>query len=153
MDMMDMNNSSKHGMQMFFTNTISVPHLLFEPWAISEWWQYVIALIVCFVAAILNQFLVYLIKSKVKLPKKESDEELRDLNTQQKLRRKRILTYIWFFSKPFVYLLQNSLGYLVMLVTMTYNMGLFLAVVAGNTVGFTVFCMRANIVTEDCCAN
>eukprot|EP00695_Tsukubamonas_globosa_P002661 TRINITY_DN3847_c0_g1_i1.p3 TRINITY_DN3847_c0_g1~~TRINITY_DN3847_c0_g1_i1.p3 ORF type:complete len:69 (+),score=19.66 TRINITY_DN3847_c0_g1_i1:79-285(+) len=41
--------------------------------------------------------------------------------------------------KAILYFIQNGLAYLLMLVVMTYNVGLFFFVIAGNTVGYIIF--------------
>ena len=155
--MMDSNgtmpNHTMHMMPMYFVNTYQVSHLLFEPVIITEWWHYMLAIIICFGLSVFNQFLVYLVKRKVVYPKVKSDDDLRDYDDNKRRQRKRYMAYAWYGLKPLIFLFQNTLGYLLMLVTMTYNMGLFMAVVAGNAVGWTIFSMTSNIVPEDCCAN
>ncbi|EFC50057.1 predicted protein [Naegleria gruberi] len=151
--MPDHSNHTMGGMQMYFVATATVPHLLFETVQITEGWQYALAIIICFILSVFNQFLVFLVKRKVTIPKKKDDDEFRDVDDHKRKARKRYMAYAWYIAKPIIYLFQNGLGYLLMLVTMTYNVGLFLAVIAGNTVGWTVFSMTSNIVPEDCCAN
>ncbi|KAF0977159.1 hypothetical protein FDP41_003812 [Naegleria fowleri] len=146
-------NHTMGGMPMYFVNSYQVSHLLFEPVVIELWWHYLLAILICFGLSIFNQFLVFLVKRKVTIPKINDEDEYRNLENNKKKRRKKMIAYSWFILKPLIYLVQNGLGYLLMLVTMTYNMGLFLAVVAGNTVGWTIFSMSSNIVPEDCCSN
>jgi copper transporter 1 len=48
----------------------------------------------------------------------------------------------------FLHLVQVTLGYLLMLVAMTYNVYLFISVVLGATIGYLLFCFKRPIIVD-----
>eukprot|EP01027_Heterolobosea_sp_BB2_P002084 GEZU01003135.1.p1 GENE.GEZU01003135.1~~GEZU01003135.1.p1 ORF type:complete len:115 (-),score=26.79 GEZU01003135.1:137-481(-) len=56
-------------------------------------------------------------------------------------------------TKPILFAIQMTLSYFLMLIAMTFNVGLFVCVIAGSVVGWSLFALRDNIPPpEDCCA-
>jgi hypothetical protein len=66
-------------------------------------------------------------------------------------RNEKLKVIAWYIIKPTVFLFQNALSYLLMLAVMTFNVGIFLAVIVGNTIGWAIFSMRSGITPEESC--
>jgi copper transporter 1 len=131
-------------MPMSFDASINVGALLFEQWKVNTGWMYAIAILVMFFASILNQFLFFIVRKKIN---KDTGYENIDGGAGKS---SNIGIAFWYIVKPTVFLFQNALSYLLMLAVMTFNVGIFVAIVVGNTVGWAIFSMRSNIVPEDC---
>ncbi|KAL9646569.1 hypothetical protein ABK040_006563 [Willaertia magna] len=140
-----------HSMPMYFVNRIEVYNLLWENLNITEWWHYTLAIIIVFLISILNQFFIWIIRRQVKLPSIKDEKMVDLIEKDHKKKRGSKLSYLWYIVKPTVFLLQNGLSYMLMLIAMSYNVGIFLAIVVGSTVGWTLFSLRSGIVPEDCC--
>merc|ERR1719487_1159192 len=128
---------------MYFDASANVGALLFKQWQVNTGWMYAIAILVMFFASVFNQFLFFIVKRKVTYKEHSSYEPI-DRNDKFKV-------IAWYIIKPTVFLFQNALSYLLMLAVMTFNVGIFLAVIGGNTIGWAIFSMRSGITPEESC--
>ena len=131
-------NHTMDMMNMYFVNTIHMSNLVFKGVNTHLWWQYLLVILAVFALSIFNQFLYWIVRRKITY-KTQSDYEPLDRTSQ-------VRVYVWYVIKPTVYLFQNALSYILMLVVMSFNMGLFLAIVLGSTIGWTIFSMRRYVI-------
>lgn len=116
-------NPQHHMMMMYFSKqsfTINVPYLLFKQWNIgtNNITIYVSSTFLVFALGFINQLLLFL------------------LHTRTNQRFYQIISY---FLKPIAFLFSVTIGYLLMLIVMTYNFGLFMAILGGNVFGYILF--------------
>ncbi|EFC49964.1 predicted protein [Naegleria gruberi] len=132
--MMDMGGNSTHHMLMYFSPQSFEPfvkYILFQNWNADNEWKYALSVIGIFLIAFFNQFIFFA------------------LHVQVDRKKRRILHYvISYICKPLGFFLEMSIGYLLMLVSMTYNFGLFMAIVMGNFVGYIIFNMICTSMLE-----
>lgn len=141
-----MNHNMTHEMPMYFVNSIMLHNFMFKGLMVHKWWQYMLTLIIIFILAVFNQFMYSIIRRKIPTLPKGDYVSLDDSTRMQKFS-----TYAWYFVKPTLFLFQNTLSYMLMLMVMSFNMGVFLSVVLGTTVGWTIFSMRSNIPPPEEC--
>ncbi|XP_031287035.1 copper transporter 5-like [Pistacia vera] len=109
--------------------------LLFDSWRTDSWLSYGLTLFACFVV---SAFYQYLEDIRVRVTqigaKKRADVEVPLLQKKVagKLSAGRIAGTVLFG-------VNSGLGYLLMLAVMSFNGGVFLAIVVGLTVGYLVF--------------
>ncbi|KAL0485046.1 COPT6 [Acrasis kona] len=133
-----MHNHTHHDMimmPMYFDASINVGALLFKEWQVNTGWMYALAIMVMVLASILNQFLFFIVRKNI-----DNKPTLEGYQQVEKNRNMRI--YMWYAIKSVVFLFQNALSYLLMLAVMTFNVGIFVAVIVGNTIGWMIFSMR-----------
>nr|CAG4717832.1 unnamed protein product [Naegleria fowleri] len=120
------NNNMTHHMNMYFSSQsfeTFVKYVLFENWNVDTDWKFALSVIGIFLVALLNQLIFFLLH--IQVPKK----------------RKILHICVSYIAKPIGFFLEMSIGYLLMLVSMTYNFGLFMAILFGNFVGYILFNM------------
>ncbi|KAG2379260.1 hypothetical protein C9374_007399 [Naegleria lovaniensis] len=118
------NNNMTHHMNMYFSSEsfqTFVKYVLFENWNVDTDWKFALSVIGIFLIALLNQFIFFLLH--IQAPKK----------------RKILYICVSYIAKPIGFFLEMSIGYLLMLVAMTYNFGLFMAIILGNFIGYILF--------------
>lgn len=109
---------------MSFTFSKHVPLLLFEGWqAGPDWLSYLFACTVVVAMGVARQELVMLAEQDAHSPEK----------------------------RACFYFAQSLLAYLLMLLAMTFNVGIFLSVIVGLTAGFYRSLLKGLKVKEDCC--
>ncbi|KAE8989617.1 hypothetical protein PF005_g19874 [Phytophthora fragariae] len=103
--------------------------LIFQPWVLNTAVKYAFGFIGCFLLAVTNELLV---KSReVARQKLLKARKLRPTDQCHKLQCKLILAVL--------YVIQMTVAYFAMLVVMTYETGLFVALLAGFGAGFMLF--------------
>ncbi|CEG40902.1 hypothetical protein F443_05013 [Plasmopara halstedii] len=103
--------------------------LLFQPWVLDSGVKYAFGFIGCFLIALLNE---YLVKSREAVRQRLLvARKLRPLDKFHKMQCKGVLAIL--------YMIQMTIAYFAMLVVMTYETGLFLALIAGFGAGFLLF--------------
>jgi len=124
---------SGEGSVMFngFQSTIdgSCVKLLFQPWVLNTAVKYAFGFIGCFLIALLNEFLVKAretVRQRLLVARK-----LRPLDKLHKMQCKALLAVL--------YMVQMTIAYFAMLVVMTYETGLFIALLLGFGMGFLLF--------------
>uniref|UniRef100_A0AAV1UEF7 Copper transport protein n=1 Tax=Peronospora matthiolae TaxID=2874970 RepID=A0AAV1UEF7_9STRA len=100
--------------------------LFFRPWVLNSGVKYAFGFVACFLIALLNETLVKgreMVRQRLLAARK-----LRPSDKLQKMQCKLILAVL--------YMTQMTIAYFAMLVVMTYETGLFLALIAGFGAGF-----------------
>jgi len=146
--MTGMSGSGMGGMMMpmyFFWNDTSTT-ILFEGWKVTNAWEYWLSCVALFFLAFTYEWLTtykYKIAKKVALGKPEYapllDNAAADPHEDEIVYRKRKQELYQQFFITVVHVTQLTLSYALMLVVMSYNVGLFLAILLGYGVGFFLF--------------
>ncbi|CAI5736809.1 unnamed protein product [Hyaloperonospora brassicae] len=113
--------------------------LLFQPWVLNSGGKYAIGFIACFLIALLNETLVKgreMVRQRLLAARK-----LRPSDKLHKMQCKLLLAVL--------YMIQMTVAYFAMLVVMTYETGLFLALIAGFGTGFVLYKNLDQDVTEE----
>ncbi|KAF1787277.1 Ctr copper transporter [Phytophthora cactorum] len=103
--------------------------LLFQPWVLNSGVKYAFGFIGCFLIALLNESLV------------KGREVVRQRLLFHKMQCKATLAVL--------YMIQMTIAYFAMLVVMTYETGLFVALIAGFGAGFLLFKNLDQDITEE----
>ncbi|KAL0374589.1 UNVERIFIED_CONTAM: Copper transporter 5.1 [Sesamum radiatum] len=121
-------------MTLHWSNEVT---LLFDSWNTKSWPAYALALLICFLVAVFYQRLESL-RLRLKSAASPPNPSPPSLNTPLIVRK---LGRNWKIRLGLAALfgLNSAIGYLIMLAIMSYNSGVFLAVVLGLTVGYFVF--------------
>mmetsp|Transcript_3853 Transcript_3853/g.10642 ORF Transcript_3853/g.10642 Transcript_3853/m.10642 type:complete len:175 (-) Transcript_3853:97-621(-) len=140
----DMDMSS-HMMQMYFYSSTTVT-VLFSWWTTVNWWQYLLTLIFWFLAAIFYEWLAHFAKMqdlKVKVASESPTGKSYDVNSRlDGYADKRARIQAAFSARvipSLLYTVRIFLSYMLMLVSMTYNVGLVAAIVLGAGAGHFLF--------------
>lgn len=127
--------------------------LLFDSWKTNSWTSYLLSLIACFIIATFYQYLENL-RIRLKFfsgegrttPVPEIRTPLLGLN---KVSRNKVVESVLFG-------VNSAIGYLLMLAIMSFNGGVFLAIVVGLTFGYFLFRSQgdeeAAVVVDNSCA-
>ena len=127
--------------------------LLFDSWKTNSWTSYLLSLIACFIIATFYQYLEN-VRIRLKLfsgegrttPVPEIQASLLGLN---KVSRNKVVESVLFG-------VNSAIGYLLMLAIMSFNGGVFLAIVVGLTIGYFLFRSQgeeeAAVVVDNSCA-
>ncbi|POM81499.1 Transmembrane protein [Phytophthora palmivora] len=113
--------------------------LLFQPWVLNSGVKYAFGFIGCFLIALLNESLVKgreVVRQRLLVARK-----LRPHDMFHKLQCKATLAVL--------YMIQMTIAYFAMLVVMTYETGLFIALIAGFGAGFLLFKNLDQDITEE----
>ncbi|GMF37780.1 unnamed protein product [Phytophthora fragariaefolia] len=113
--------------------------LLFQSWVLNTTVKYAFGFIGCFIIAILNELLVKM--REVVRRKLLKARKLRPTDKFHKIQCKLALALL--------YMVQMTVAYFAMLVVMTYETGLFIALLTGFGVGFMLFKSVDLDITED----
>ena len=155
---MKMHSNMSMVMQMFFTTKTDV-YVLFEEWYVQSVGEMVAAVIGVFIFAMLNEglkvlreYVNYFVKSlNLNIIKPKSTIEGEDRNKYEPLlsenlppinnskANRQVNELIGHFVLTLLQTIQYIIGYLLMLIAMTFNLWLFLAVVLGMGTGYFVF--------------
>jgi copper transporter 1 len=126
-------------MHMTFYSGVDV-QFLFDWWCTNDIVSYLTSVFVLFCIAFLNQFVYSLLKIRPKtsvngyVQLTEGETEQKVISTG-KVGLYKLLRAIFYF----VFL---SVAYFLMLAIMTYNVGVFFAIVLGSALGYAVFIIR-----------
>ncbi|KAG4136631.1 hypothetical protein ERO13_D07G018700v2 [Gossypium hirsutum] len=104
--------------------------LLFSSWRTDSWPSYALTLLACVLASVFYQYLEH-VRYRVRRSRKPAGEPL--LSQPNRAAGK------WSAKKiagGLLFGLSSGLGYLLMLAVMSFNGGVFLAIVLGLTIGF-----------------
>jgi len=127
--------------------------LLFDSWKTNSWTSYLLSLIACFIIATFYQYLEN-VRIRLKLfsgegrttPVPEIQASLLGLN---KVSRNKVVESVLFG-------VNSAIGYLLMLAIMSFNGGVFVAIVVGLTIGYFLFRSQgeeeAAVVVDNSCA-
>ncbi|KAL4133614.1 hypothetical protein PRIC2_003931 [Phytophthora ramorum] len=113
--------------------------LLFQPWVLNSGVKYAFGFIGCFLIALLNESLVKgreAVRQRLLVARK-----LRPHDKFHKMQCKLALAVL--------YMIQMTIAYFAMLVVMTYETGLFIALIAGFGAGFLLFKNLDQDITEE----
>ncbi|POM68901.1 Transmembrane protein [Phytophthora palmivora] len=113
--------------------------LLFQPWVLNSGVKYAFGFIGCFLIALLNESLVKgreVVRQRLLVARK-----LRPHDKFHKMQCKATLAVL--------YMIQMTIAYFAMLVVMTYETGLFIALIAGFGAGFLLFKNLDQDITEE----
>ncbi|GMF38914.1 unnamed protein product [Phytophthora fragariaefolia] len=113
--------------------------LLFQPWVLNSGVKYAFGFIGCFLIALLNESLVKgreVVRQRLLLARK-----LRPHDKFHKMQCKLMLAVL--------YMIQMTIAYFAMLVVMTYETGLFVALICGFGAGFLLFKNLDQDITEE----
>jgi solute carrier family 31 (copper transporter), member 1 len=124
---------SGEGSVMFngFSSTIhgSCVRLFFQPWVLNSALKYVLGFFGCLLLALANEYLVMFrehLRQQLLIARKgRPDDKVHRLSCKALL--------------SFLYMVQMSVAYFAMLVVMTYETGLFIALILGFGAGFVLF--------------
>ncbi|GMF11072.1 unnamed protein product [Phytophthora lilii] len=103
--------------------------LIFQPWVLDSAVKYTFGLIGCFFIAFLNELLV-----KAREVVRQKLLKARKLRPNDKLHKTQCKLVL-----AMLYMIQMTVAYFAMLVVMTYETGLFIALLAGFGAGFMLF--------------
>ncbi|KAE8897186.1 hypothetical protein PF005_g9420 [Phytophthora fragariae] len=113
--------------------------LLFQPWVLNSGLKYAFGFIGCFLIALLNESLVKgreMVRQRLLVARK-----LRPHDATHKMQCKLALAVL--------YMIQMTIAYFAMLVVMTYETGLFVALICGFGAGFLLFKKLDQDITEE----
>ncbi|EGZ17855.1 hypothetical protein PHYSODRAFT_285994 [Phytophthora sojae] len=113
--------------------------LLFQPWVLNSGLKYAFGFIGCFLIALLNESLVKgreVVRQRLLVARK-----LRPQDKIHKMQCKLTLAVL--------YMIQMTIAYFAMLVVMTYETGLFVALICGFGAGFLLFKNLDQDITEE----
>jgi hypothetical protein len=160
---MDMKSNSSMSMQMYFYASDSAT-ILFKSWMTSTWQQMLGSCIAVLVAAILYEglkvlraFLQNRIQNKVQEGHYRSSQESFSPSMEDNIlapspprhqMSRRTAIILHHILQSFLYLIQVALGYLLMLVSMTFNVWLFISIIIGAGLGYFFFNL-SNILKVD----
>ncbi|KAG7386199.1 hypothetical protein PHYPSEUDO_000520 [Phytophthora pseudosyringae] len=113
--------------------------LLFQPWVLDSGVKYAFGFIGCFLIALLNESLVK--GREVVRQRLLAARKLRTHDKFHKMQCKATLAVL--------YMVQMTIAYFAMLVVMTYETGLFVALIAGFGTGFLLFKSLDQDITEE----
>eukprot|EP01064_Diplonema_japonicum_P007132 TRINITY_DN14850_c3_g1_i1.p1 TRINITY_DN14850_c3_g1~~TRINITY_DN14850_c3_g1_i1.p1 ORF type:complete len:136 (+),score=0.46 TRINITY_DN14850_c3_g1_i1:131-538(+) len=108
------NNMEMMSMQMYFTWGYDVI-ILFKDWSTQGPYQYYFSCVVVALMGIVSQYLKVILEASIPATRPTSVNKL---------------------AHTLIYGLVITISYLLMLVSMTYNVGLFAAVIIGHMIGF-----------------
>jgi copper transporter 1 len=132
-----------NSMPLFFTWSVSNVYILFEVFLVSGTWQYILALLAVFLLAVAHEALRAAQRATLAHAVPAAAESLNrqtSLSDETPLFREQPLPRRWpRLQMTSLYVLQLTLAYLLMAIVMTYNLGLFVAVIAGAAIGFFTF--------------
>lgn len=133
--------TGKNAMFSGFTSTVdnTCVLLLFQPWVLSSATKYVLGAIGVFAMALFNEGLVrYRENVRVWTVRSMAQVRQRSASTRaialMKFRNKALLS--------FLYMIQMTMAYWLMLIAMTYETGLFITLILGFGVGYLLFKSR-----------
>lgn len=113
--------------------------LLVDSWRTSSWTGYVLTLLACLIASAFYQYLENLrLRIKISSAGKQSSSA----QIEAPLLQKRLAGGKWSVAKlagALLFGVNSAIGYLLMLAIMSFNGGVFVAVVLGLTVGCFLF--------------
>lgn len=144
-------------MQYFVFSTTHI-YLLFRPWYITTTWQYVLSFIGVFVGTLLFEYLK-IVQTRLARFEQESNRSVSPLQVNNPGEEARALLHserryalhlspetrfcdmslALRFAKSLLHGVQIAFSYFFMVVVMTFNAGLLIAIVAGATVGYFCF--------------
>jgi len=113
--------------------------LLFQPWVLNSGVKYAFGFIGCFLIALLNESLV-----KGREVVRQRLLQARKLRPHDKLHKMQCK-----LALAVLYMIQMTIAYFAMLVVMTYETGLFVALIAGFGAGFLLFKNLDQDITEE----
>ncbi|XP_058757614.1 copper transporter 5.1-like [Vicia villosa] len=127
--------------------------LLFDSWKTDSWTSYLVSLFACFLIASFYQYLEnirirlkFFSGGKGESPVPENQAPLLGLN---KVSRNKVAESVLFG-------VNSAIGYLLMLAIMSFNGGVFVAIVVGLTIGYFLFRIQgeedAALVVDNSCA-
>lgn len=108
--------------------------VLFDEWKTQTWLAYSLTLLAMFLFAAFHEYVVDLRSRFVKASKAKSASGLR-----APLLRQRSIKYASKMIESLLFGVNAGLGYLLMLAVMSFNGGIFIAVVLGFVVGYFFF--------------
>ncbi|XWS17574.1 hypothetical protein CRYUN_Cryun33cG0078800 [Craigia yunnanensis] len=115
--------------------------LLFSSWRTDSWLSYALTLLACVLASVFYQYLEH-VRYRVRWGGKPTDGTVEEPFLLQPKGAGAGNRGKWSVGKIMggvLFGLSSALGYLLMLAIMSFNGGVFLAIVLGLTVGFLVF--------------
>ncbi|KAF8401108.1 hypothetical protein HHK36_014412 [Tetracentron sinense] len=127
--------------------------LLFDSWKTDSWTSYGLTLLACFIFSVFYQYMEdRRIRFKVVATGKPSQSSI-DTPLLQRLGGGR-LSCLAKFSTAVLFGINSAIGYLLMLAVMSFNGGVFVAVILGLAFGYLVFRSGAEelVVVENPCA-
>ncbi|PNY04972.1 copper transporter 5-like protein [Trifolium pratense] len=128
--------------------------LLFDSWKTDSWTSYILSLIACFVIATFYQYLENIrIRLKFFSGEGRGGSTVAEIQTPllglNKVSRNKVVESVLFG-------VNSAIGYLLMLAIMSFNGGVFVAIVFGLTVGYFLFRSQGEedsaIVVDSSCA-
>ncbi|KAJ9183735.1 hypothetical protein P3X46_007547 [Hevea brasiliensis] len=124
--------------------------LLFDSWKTDSWLSYFLSLLACF---LFSSFYQYMEDRRIRFKALASSRSLRSSLDVPLLRSKGRFSPANFASAV-LFGVNSAIGYLLMLAIMSFNGGVFLAIVLGLSVGYLLFRSEdeAVVVVEDPCA-
>ncbi|MBA0668835.1 hypothetical protein Goklo_001713 [Gossypium klotzschianum] len=108
--------------------------LLFTSWRTDSWPSYALTLLACVLASAFYQYLEY-VRYRVRRGRKPTEGTAEE----PFLLRSKGAGMVGKIAGGVLFGLSSALGYLLMLAVMSFNGGVFLAVILGLTVGYLVF--------------
>ncbi|KAL3825421.1 hypothetical protein ACJIZ3_021450 [Penstemon smallii] len=112
--------------------------LLLNSWKTESWPSYGLALLLCFFVAVFFQRLEAL-RLKFSNPQSSTTPYSRSVNSPLLINRKPGPNRTIRIASALLFGVNSAIGYLIMLVIMSYNGGVFLAVILGLIVGYYLF--------------
>ncbi|CAJ2675150.1 unnamed protein product [Trifolium pratense] len=128
--------------------------LLFDSWKTDSWTSYILSLIACFVIATFYQYLENIrIRLKFFSGEGRGGSTVAEIQTPllglNKVSRNKVVESVLFG-------VNSAIGYLLMLAIMSFNGGIFVAIVFGLTIGYFLFRSQGEedsaIVVDSSCA-
>ncbi|CAN6682480.1 unnamed protein product [Malus baccata var. baccata] len=118
--------------------------LLFDSWKTNTWTSYSLTLLACLIVPAFYQYLENL-RVRIKRaassssPKSESDSPIRAPLLAAKLGGAGGRFSAWRLAESVLFGVNSAIGYMIMLAIMSFNGGVFVAIVVGLAIGYLAF--------------
>eukprot|EP00049_Salpingoeca_infusionum_P005865 m.98016 g.98016 ORF g.98016 m.98016 type:complete len:149 (+) comp13115_c0_seq7:223-669(+) len=127
-------------MEMTFWTGYKGLQILFNSWETDNPTQYAFSCIAAMAFVVFHNFLKWVARRlDAYLTKKFDDCCATSLINGTRKTNKLTIPWYWEMVRAFLHMIQFTISYFIMLIAMTYNVGIFVSVMAGAFIGYFLF--------------